>query len=350
MKTPLFSRFIYAIFACCLLGFSLAGCRAVVPASQNNDGRLAVVATTFPGYDLARAVGGDHIALKMLLPPGAETHSFEPTPQDIITIQNCDVFIYGGGDSDGWVKGILASMNTDAMTIIKLMDVVEVVKEELVEGMTDHEHDHVIHEEEHDHEHHHEEDADDNHEDEHHHEVAEYDEHVWTSPKNTMLLAQAVWKTFCDLDNNDSEKIGAYQDNLARYLAELEKLDTAFTQVVAQGQRKTLIFGDRFPFRYFVDAYGLDYFAAFPGCAADTEPSAETVAFLINKVRAENIPVVFYIELSNQRMADTIVEETGAEKLLLHACHNITKIDFEGGVTYLDLMKQNLENLKQALA
>ena len=332
MKTAT-QKFCALLLAFLLPVFLLAGCAPAAPSAD--DGRLKVIATTFPGYDFARAIGGDNIALKMLLLPGAETHSFEPTPQDVISIQNCDVFIYGGGDSDSWVDGILASMNIENMTIVKLMDIVEVVEEELVEGMTPEDHS------DHDHDH--------DHDDDHDHGEAEYDEHVWTAPKNAKRIARAVCDTFCLLESADPAKVSAYQQALVQHLTALEELDAAFTQAVAAGQRKTLIFGDRFPFRYFVDAYGLDYFAAFPGCAADTEPSAETVAFLIDKVRAENIPVVFYIELSNERMADTIAEETGAKKLLLHACHNISRSDFQSGATYLSIMQQNLEHLREAL-
>jgi len=300
----------------------LAGCGGTqgdgdTAASAN--GKIRVVATIFPPYDFTREIAGDEIALTMLLKPGSESHSYEPTPQDIITIQNADVFIYVGGESDVWVDEILDSMDTEQMEIISLMDVVELYIEETVEGM------------------------DVGHEDE---EEAEYDEHVWTSPQNARVIVQAISEVLC---RADPEHAAAFQENTDAYIEALVQLDEAFRDVAANGVRTELIFADRYPFRYFSEEYGLTYYAAFPGCSTETEASAATVAFLIDKVREDNIPVVFYIEFSNEKMADTICESTGAEKLLLHSCHNVTKDDFEAGATYLSLMTQNIENLREAL-
>jgi zinc transport system substrate-binding protein len=256
----------------------------------------------------------------MLLPPGSESHSFEPSPRDIITIQNSDIFIYAGGESDKWIDRIFQSMNTDNIKILAMIDTVEAVEEEIVEGM--------------------EED-----EDEDEDEIA-YDEHVWTSPQNVVLIVRAITALLCEADPANAD---FFRQNAAAYINELEQLDAAFNELVSGAKRNTIVFADRFPFRYFADAYGLTYFAAFPGCSTDTEPSAATVAFLIDKIRAEKIPVVFHIELSNERMANTISGETGAKKFLLHSCHNITKRDFDSGLGYLEIMKGNLENLKEAL-
>ncbi|MDR0601206.1 MAG: metal ABC transporter substrate-binding protein [Treponema sp.] len=179
-----------------------------------------------------------------------------------------------------------------------------------------------------------------------HEEEAEYDEHVWTSPKNAKLIVQRIAGV---LEQRDPANAAAYARSTESYLAKLTALDNAFQNVVNGARRKTFIFGDRFPFRYFADAYGLSYFAAFPGCSTETECSAATIAFLVDKVRAERIPVVFHIELSNEKIADTICEETGAKKLLLHAVHNISKRDFDRGENYYDLMTRNVQNLKEAL-
>jgi zinc transport system substrate-binding protein len=308
---------------CVLLSFAM-----VLPARGRRDpgkteGTLRVVTTIFPPYDFVRSITGDKVSLTMLLPPGAESHSFEPTPQDIIRVQNCDVFIYVGGESDAWVETILESIDTSRMEIITLMDCVEVVEELIVEGMQDEE------ESEHDHE-----------------EEAEYDEHVWTSPRNAQLIVQKIAGV---LEQRDASNAAAYRQNTAAYLNQLTDLDAAFQTMISGAKRNTLVFGDRFPFRYFADAYGLDYFAAFPGCSTETEASAATVAFLVNKVRAEQIPVVFHIELSNEKIADTICEETGAKKLLLHAVHNVSKREFDGGATYYDLMSGNVRSLREAL-
>jgi len=303
-------------FAIALVG--VTGCRQNKnTAVRNANGKINVTVTIFPPYDFVRQIAGDRVNLSMLLPPGSESHSFEPSPRDIITIQNSDIFIYGGGESDNWIDRILQSMKTDNMRILAMMDAVEVVEEEIVEGM--------------------EEEGE---------EETAYDEHVWTSPRNAIAIVRAITELLCETDSGNAE---LYRQNAAAYTEELERLDAAFSEVVAEALRDTFVFADRFPFRYFADAYGLSYFAAFPGCSTETEPSAATVAFLINKIRAEKIPVVFHIELSNERMANTISGETGAKKLLLHSCHNITKRDFDSGLGYLEIMRRNVENLREAL-
>jgi len=286
--------------------------------TKNSNGKINVTVTNFPPFDFVRNIAGDRVNLSMLLPPGAESHSFEPSPRDIIAIQNSDIFIYAGGESDAWVDRILESMDTDNMKILAMIDTVDAVEEEIVEGM----------------------------EEEDEEEETAYDEHVWTSPQNAILIVRAIAELLCEADPANAD---FYRQNAAAYSEELARLDAAFNEVIAGAKRKTIVFADRFPFRYFADAYGLSYFAAFPGCSTETEPSAATVAFLINKIRAEKIPVVFHLELSNEKMADTISGETGAKKLLLHACHNINKRDFDAGLGYLDFMRRNVENLREAL-
>jgi zinc transport system substrate-binding protein len=302
-----------------MLAAIISGCKEnKKTVIRNVDGKINVTATVFPPYDFVRHIAEDRVNLNMLLPPGAESHSFEPSPRDIITIQNSDIFIYGGGEMDQWVDRILQSMNTDQMKILAMMDAVDIVEEEVVEGM--------------------EEDDDEE-------EIA-YDEHVWTSPRNAILIVSAITELLCEADSANAV---FYQQNAAAYNKELAQLDAAFTALADSAHRTTIVFADRFPFRYFADAYGFSYFAAFPGCSTETEPSAATVAFLINKVKAEQIPVVFHIELSNERMADTICGETGAKKLLLHSCHNISKRDFDSGLGYIEIMRRNVENLREAL-
>jgi zinc transport system substrate-binding protein len=300
--------------------FGVSGCKQKKNAvTRSADGKLNVTVTVFPPYDFVRAVAKDKVNLKLLLPPGAESHSFEPSPKDIIAVQNSAIFIYVGGESDDWVDRILESMNTDNMKILAMMETVEAVVEETVEGM--------------------EEEGGEE-------EEAAYDEHVWTSPINAMLIVNAITELLCEADPANAS---FYHENRLAYISKLAELDTAFREVLIGAKRNTIIFADRFPFRYFADAYGLKYYAAFPGCSTETEPSAATVAFLINKIKAEKIPVVFHIELSNERMADAISGETGAKKLLLHACHNVSKRDFDAGLGYLDFMRRNVENLREAL-
>jgi zinc transport system substrate-binding protein len=298
--------------------FGINGCKPKKNVERGADGKINVTVTVFPPYDFVRQIAGDKVNLNLLLPPGAESHSFEPSPKDIITVQNSDVFIYIGGESDAWVDRILESMDTGNMKILAMLETVEAVEEEIVEGM----------------------------EEEGEEEEAAYDEHVWTYPGNAMLIVNAISELLCEADPTNAD---FYRENSIDYINKLAELDNAFREVVFGAKRNTIVFADRFPFRYFADAYGLKYYAAFPGCSTETEPSAATVAFLINKIKAEKIPVVFHIELSNERMADAICGETTAKKLLLHACHNVSKRDFDAGLGYLDFMRKNVENLREAL-
>lgn len=307
-------------------------------AAPERGGRPKVVATIFPQYDFARAIGGDRIELSMLLKPGMDSHSYSPSPQDIINIQNCDLFIYIGGENDHWVEKILDSFDEGkGPKTLRLIDSVSAVEEELAEGMQEEDHGHG-----HDHGHAHEDGAE---EYGHEHE-AEYDEHIWTSPRNAEKMAAAIKEALASVDPENSS---FYEENARAYAAELEKLDEDLRRTTGGGRRRLLVFGDRFPFRYLTDEYGLKYAAAFPGCSAESEASAATVAYLIDKVRKENVPVVFHIEMSDEKTADAICRETGAKKMLLHSCHNLSREEIEEGATYVALMRKNLENLKEAL-
>lgn len=297
-----------------------------------DDGKLRVVTTIFPQYDFVREIAGDEADLKMLLRPGEESHSYEPTPQDIIAIQNSDIFIYVGGENDAWVEDILDSMPESATRTLRLLDCVDTVEEEHVEGMKESADGHSHGDEE-------DGDADV-------HSVHEIDEHVWTSPVNAAEIVEAVTGLLAEEDPAHGE---VYRQNAEKYTAELMELDAEFRDVVENADRKLLIFGDRFPFRYFVDEYGLDYFAAFPGCASDTEPSAATMAFLINKVKEEKVPAVLKMELSNADIADAVAEATGTEVRIFYSCHNLTAEQFENGESYLTMMEQNVETLKEVL-
>lgn len=310
-------RKIFTFILTAALVFSLfAGCTQR-PAPEDS-GRLSVVTTLFAPYDFVRAVTGDLADIAMLLPPGSESHSYEPSPKELLNLQNSDVFVCGGGESDAWVDKILSAMDTTQLRIVRMMDSVETVEEALLEGMEPEEE-----------------------------EEGAYDEHVWTSPKNAKKIVRAIAAAICAADPENAD---IYEKNTTAYLAELDDLDAAFQAVVDGGSRKTLVFGDRFPFRYFADAYGLRCAAAFPGCAAETEASANSIRILVQRIQTEQIPVVLYIELSNARIAQTIADATGAQPRLFHACHNISKADFDGGATYLSLMRGNVEVLREALA
>lgn len=277
--------------------------------------KLTIISTSFPGYDFARAIVDDKADLKMLLYPGAETHDYEPTPQDIVSITNSDIFIYVGGESDSWIDKIISNIDLKKTRIIKLMDLVDLYKEDIVDGMEG------VFED-------------------------EYDEHVWTSPKNAITIVERLKEEIIRIDNDNYM---VYEDNANKYIKELEDIDTEIREVVNNSKRKELIFGDRFPLRYFVEEYGLTYYAAFPGCSEQNEASAKTIAFLIKKINEDNIPVVLHIELSNNGIAQTISDETGAKILEFNTVHNITPNDFNNGVTYVDIMKNNIEVLKECL-
>ena len=257
--------------------------------------------------------------------PGEETHSYEPTPQDIIAIQNCDIFIYVGGENDAWVEDILESMPDTGMRTLRLVDCVETVEEEHVQGM--------------------EEQPGHSHEEEEH-SVHEMDEHVWTSPENASLIVEQIAALLAETDPDNG---GAYEENASAYQEELDRLDQEFREIVDHAQRKVLIFGDRFPFRYFADAYGLEYYAAFPGCASDTEPSAATMAFLIKKTKEENVPAVLKMELSNDNIANAVAEAAGTDVKVFYSCHNLSAEQFEEGETYLSMMEKNAQTLKEVL-
>jgi zinc transport system substrate-binding protein len=297
-------------------------------AGNSDDGKLSVVCTNFPEYDFARQITGDDAEVTMLLKPGAESHTYEPTPEDIIRIQDSDLFIYVGGDSDEWVADVLSSMDQSELKVFRLMDQVNTVEEETVEGMEPEE----------------EEEAEG--EEGAEGEEAEMDEHVWTSPANAITIVRKMAGALEALDPENKE---TYSSNAEAYIDELEKLDDQFKDVVDNAKRKEIIVADRFPFRYFCDEYGLTYYAAFPGCSTDTQPSAKTVAFLTDKVKEDHIPVVFHIELSNEEMADSIAESTGAKSELLNAVHNVSDEDFKAGATYVSLMQHNVEALREAL-
>ena len=373
--------------AAAFLGISLllGGCaqteesQGAFDASPEAAGKLKVAVTLFPYYDFVRQIAGDQVDLQMVIPAGMDSHSFEPTPADIRTIQHADVLISNGGTMEHWLDETLAALDTTSMTIVTMMDYVDTVEEEIVEGMEDadhdHDHAHVHAADDHDHSnetpeehaaHAHEADdydhsgetpeehaahaheADDHDYVDHdgHEEEIEYDEHIWTSPVNAMKLVDVIGDTLAEADPAHAD---TYHQGAENYKKELEEIDSGFREVSANRKRNMIVMGDKFPFRYLADEYQLDYRAAFSGCSSDTEPSAKTIAYLIDKVKEEQIPAVYYLELSSHRVAEIIGEETGAEPLLLHSCHNVTRAQFDTGITYAGLMRQNIENLRKGI-
>lgn len=295
---------------------------------NNNNSELSIVTTCFPPYDFARAVKGNTDNITMLINAGAEAHSYEPTPLDILKIQQCDVFIYIGGEGEVWADEILNSMDTSGKYILKLSDYAELLEEADIEGANSaHEHhNHSEHEEEHD--------------------DCDFDEHIWTSPENAISMTEAVCNTLSDAD---SKKADLYRKNTEEYTDKLRKLDSDFRDMISGAKSNLIVVGDRFPFRYLADEYNLQYYSAFSGCSSETEPGVYTMAFLINKVLENKVKNIFCLEFSTRKVAEKLSDATGAEILTLHSCSNVSRDDFRNNVTYIDLMYQNLNTLKEAL-
>ncbi len=286
--------------------------------------RLSIVTTGFAHYDFAKQICGENAEITMLLSPGEESHTYEPTPSDIMKIQQCDIFIYTGGESETWVDNILKNIG-DEVECIKLMDITAVKREVITDEM-DHEHDENEHSD-HDHE-------------------EEYDEHVWTSPVNAIDIVKVIYNTVCLVDS-ENEKI--YIENAGKFITQLEHLDLSFRKMMQNAKQNCVVIADRFPLMYLFDEYGINYHAAFPGCSAQVQANPVTIAFLNDIVNEENIPVIFKVDMSTGTVAKSISESTGADIDTLYSCHTVTQQDFENGETYISLMTKNLTALKKAL-
>ena len=277
-------------------------------AEQISQNKINALATIFPLYDFARATAKEHANLTMLTLPGASVHSFEPSPADIKNIQKANLFIYIGGENDAWVERILNTLDTSKMKIVRFIE------------------------------------REDDHDD--HDEHNEEDEHIWTNPKNAIAMLRAIAKVFCEIDSLNCESYGKNSEN---YISQISELADELSQITSAAKRKKIVVADRFPFYHLTQEYGLDYVAAFSGCSDQSDASAATIASLIKAVKAHKMPYIYHVELSNKNTAKTVAEQTGAKMLLLHSYHNLSKQDFESGITYLDLFKQNVANLKIGL-
>lgn len=346
----------------------MAGCGKTTEKEDNY--RLKIATSLFPYYDMARAVIGDvkGIDLKMIVTPGQDSHSFEPTPSDVIQMENADVLIYNGGSLETWIDTLLDSLNNKNQIQMKMMDYVDVLNEEIVEGMDtrfeEHDHEEHSHKEDNHNKENHKEDShsEENHKEDNHSEDSsndsefhnedseeeheETDEHIWTSPVNEIIMTEKICETLSKALPEEKEN---FQKNAESYISQLKELDNEFRTIVENAKINEIIFADKFPLQYFAKEYGLKYYAAFPGCGSDMEPSAKTIAFLVDKIKEDNIKAVFYLELSSHIVADAIETDTGAKPLQFNSCHNITQKQFDRGVTYVDLMKENVNNLKIAL-
>ena len=323
-------KYLSIFIAIIMTASCLCACSSPDLSAAGADDKIQIVTTIFPEYDWVLNVLGENPAnaeVTMLLNNGVDLHSYQPTAEDILKISTCDMFIYVGGESDKWVdEAVKESVNKD-MVVINLMDVLgsAAKEEEIIEGMQSGE----------------EEDED---EDE-----IEYDEHVWLSLKNAASFVQEISDALQKIDPQNAE---AYKNNAASYMAKLEALDKEYSQTIDSASVHTLLFGDRFPFRYLVDDYGLEYYAAFAGCSAETEASFETITFLSQKADELNLPAVLTIDGSDHKIAETIVQNMQSNDtpiLSLDSMQSITSADIENGATYLTVMEKNLSVLKQAL-
>lgn len=272
----------------------------------NESNKIKIVATLFPQYDFAREIAGESADITLLLPPGTESHSFEPTPSDIIKINECDIFLYTGDEMEPWAAELISSPDFGGKAVNVISSIYL--------------------------------DEDDDH---------DRDPHVWTDPYLAAIMADNITDSLSATDPENSEK---YNQNLKNYKEQLQSLDSDFASLIANAQEKEMVFGGKFAFHYFVKRYHLGYIAAFDSCSNETEPSAKVLATLINEIKARNLKAVFYDNLESTKICDMICSETGAKALLFHSCHNITKDEFDRGESYLSLMRQNLEHLKEGLS
>lgn len=317
--------------------FALSGCGTSKSGEDTKDKKIKIVTTIFPEYDWVMQILGDKADkadVTMLLDKGVDLHSYQPSTADIAKISEADVFIYVGGESDEWVEDVLKEAKNKKLKVINLMDVMgdKAKEEEVKEGMQPEEEEHA-------------EEAKDGKEEE----EVEYDEHVWLSLKNAKIFTKKIADILSEVDKDNAK---TYQANYESYAKKLDDLDKKYADAVASAKNKTLVFGDRFPFRYLVNDYGLDYYAAFVGCSAESEASFETVTFLAKKIDELGLGNVLTIEGKNHKIAKTVVDNTknkDQKVLTMDSMQSTTSKDVKDGATYLGIMEKNLEVLKEAL-
>ncbi len=310
-----------AIFLFCLISvllFLTSACSTSKESDQEENKKLTIVASLFPQYDFAREIAGEYADVTLLLPPGVESHSYDPTLADMIRISQADLFLYTGPYMEVWVEEMVKSIRREPVRIVDVSQGIQLIREE----------EHHPHEET---------------EGGHHHEL---DPHIWTSPVLAQKMADNILAALCAADPAHQ---AVYQENAAAYRSRLQELDVSFRSLVQETERTEIFFGGRFALLYFCEEYGLTCHAAYDSCSSESEPSFAVMAEMIDEVREEGIAVIYYEELSEPRIARAICEDTGAQPLLLHSCHNLSKEEWENGCTYLSLMEQNLANLRRGL-
>ena len=293
-------------------------------SNNNNTEKIKVTASNFASYDFLRAIIGDNdnIELTFLLGPGKDAHSYDPTAQDLITIQNSDLFIYIGGEMEKWADRVLLTLDTSSTKVICVADDIKTIEEQEIDGAEP--------------------------EDEEDEEEGAFDEHIWTSPDNAITMVNTLEKSMEEIDSSNSSK---YKQNAENYIAKIKNVDKQIQEIVDNKKRDRLVFGDKMPMQYFINYYKLQVSAAFSGCSTETEPSSKTIAYLVNKAKEEKTPVILYIELNNGKVANTIANEVGngCKAMQIQTLHNVSKTDFDNGETWVSLMERNLDVLKAAL-
>ena len=290
----------------------------------SNTEKIKVTASNFASYDFLRAIIGDNdnIELTFLLGPGKDAHSYDPTAQDLITIQNSDLFIYIGGEMEKWADRVLPTLDTSSTKVICVADDIKTIDEQEIDGAEP--------------------------EDEEDEEEGAFDEHIWTSPDNAITMVNTLEKSMEEIDSSNSSK---YKQIAENYIAKIKNVDKQIQEIVDNKKRDRLVFGDKMPIQYFINYYKLQVSAAFSGCSTETEPSSKTIAYLVNKAKEEKTPVILYIELNNGKVANTIANEVenGCKAMQIQTLHNVSKTDFDNGETWVSLMERNLDVLKTAL-
>ena len=376
-------KFSLCAFSILALSVNFSSCKKSGSEKTAQKDKISVVVTTFPCYDAVRAVSGDFlnskVNLKLLVKPGMEVHSFDPAPADIVSIQKSDLFVYVGGESDEWVEKILKNtsdeLNCQTVELIHFVNTLDEPEfdEDFEEGEATeesgsahhHEHDESDEHEAAHHDHHHHEaehhenedhDEHEHHEGHHHHHehaenVHEQDEHIWTSPENELIIVRAVCTYLQQIAEKKglSELSAQFEKNAEDYCSKIEQVAQKTAEIIASKSEKFLLMADRFPFTYYVNYYGLEFDAAFSGCSTAVEASTATISRLIDTVNEKQLPAVFYIELGNHKIADSISESTKTKALLLESCQNVTKTNFQNGETWVTLMDKNAETLNIGL-
>lgn len=304
-----------SLLLCAALLFCFAACGQGDKADNENN-KISIVCTLFPQYDFVREIAGDKAEITLLLTPGTDSHSYDPSPADMVKINECDLFVYTGDMMEAWAKSIVGTLG-ETVAVLNVSEELQLEKSDA--NHSDHS------------------------EDSHDHSV---DPHIWTSPANSMEIVRRICAKLCEIDPINAS---FYKSNESSYLAKLEVLDANLRDLTGSAQQKTVVMCDRFAMLYFCEEYGLDYIAAFDSCTSNTEPSPAVIVKIVNEVKSKNIPAVFCAELSNRKVADAVAEQTGVQVLELHSCHNLSAEDFSADETYLTLMERNLSNLKTAL-